>query len=478
MSGLAVTDLVVRAANGARPVDGVSFRLRPGLPLTLLGETGSGKTLVAQAVMGTLAPDLSASGSIMLDGRELLGAPWRERRALWGRRIALLPQEPWLALDPTMRAANQVEEVFRLVRRLPRDEAARRTARALATVGLSHAGRLLPFQLSGGMAQRLAIAATRAGEAGLLIADEPTKGLDAALRDGVAASLRAEAEAGRMVMTITHDVAVARRIGGAIAVMLDGRIVEHGAADRVLAAPRHDYARRLLAAEPSAWPEMPRAPYGPVVLAGRNLAKSYGAKRLFRGLDIALHAGETVAATGPSGAGKTTLGNVLLGLVRPDEGGVTRPAAVSPLRFQKLYQDPPSAFAPGVPMGRLMQDLARRHGLAAERIEALLARLRLAPSLLARDVSAISGGELQRFALARALLLDPVFLFADEATSRLDPITQAETIALLGETARARGLALLLVTHDEDIARKAASGRVRIGGGEDAPQRAVRTGTG
>lgn len=463
-AGLAVTDLVVRARDGSRPVDGVSFALAPGEPLTLLGETGSGKSLVAQAIMGTLAADLAASGSIVLAGRELLGLAAGERRALWGRRIALLPQEPWLALDPTMRAQGQVEEVFRRVRGLG-GAAPGRAAAALGAVGLAAAARAFPFQLSGGMAQRLAFAAAAAGEAPLLIADEPTKGLDAALRDGIAALLRRHAENGGLLLTITHDVAVARRIGGAAGIMREGRLVEAGPAARVLAAPDHPYARSLLAAEPAAWPVRTPPPPGRVVLAGRALAKRYGGRVLFSNLTLGLRAGETVAVTGPSGAGKTTLGNVLLGLVAPDAGSVAREAGAAPTRFQKLWQDPPAAFARHVPLGRLMADLARRHGIPAARVEALLARLRLAPSLLGRAADAISGGELQRFALARALLLDPVFLFADEATSRLDPITQAETIALLGEAASERGLALLLVTHDADIARKASARWIVIGEG-------------
>jgi peptide/nickel transport system ATP-binding protein len=382
-----------------------------------------------------------------------------------GRAIALLPQEPWLALDPTIRSAPQVEEVFRRVRRLGAAEAAARTRASLAAVGLEDAARAYPFQLSGGMAQRLAFAATAAGETPLLIADEPTKGLCSTLRDEVAAMLRRHAEAGRMLLTITHDVAVARRLGGAVAIMLEGRVVEQGPAERVLAAPSHPYARRPLAAEPSAWPESPHPPPGRVVLSARALAKRYGTRSLFANLTLSFHAGETVAVTGPSGSGKTTLGNVLLGLVPTDSGTVVREAGTAPTRYQKLYQDPPSAFARGVSMGRLLADLARRHGIAAARIEALLARLRLAPALLGRGAEAISGGELQRFALARALLLDPVFLFADEATSRLDMITQAETMALLRETAAERGLALLVVTHDGEIARKVAARRIAIGDG-------------
>jgi len=464
--GLAVVDLVVRARDGTRPVDGVSFRLAPGVPLTLLGETGSGKTLIAGAIMGTLSADLVATGSIRLDGRELLAAGGADRRGLWGRRLALLPQEPWLALDPTMRARGQVWEVFRHVRRLGVAEAEARTAASLAAVGLAAAARAFPFQLSGGMAQRLAFAATAAGEAPLLIADEPTKGLDSTLRDGIAALLRRHADSGGMLLAITHDVTLARALGGRAVILRQGRVVEAGQAEHVLTAPAHPYARQLLAAEPSAWPEARHPPPGRTVVAARSIAKRYGARPLFSGLSFALAAGETVAVTGPSGAGKTTLGNILVGLVRPDSGTVIREAGGARTCYQKLWQDPPAAFARHVPLGRLMDDLLRLHGIPRARLEALLARLRLEPALLGRAADAISGGELQRFALARALLLEPLFLFADEATSRLDPITQQETLALLAETAAERGLALLIVTHDAVIAAKMARRRIVVEGGE------------
>ena len=172
--------------------------------------------------------------------------------------------------------------------------------------------------------------------------------------------------------------------------------------------------------------------------------------------------GEIVAVTGPSGCGKTTFGDVLLGLLRPDAGVVRRLPGVAPWRFGKLYQDPPSAFAPHQTMRQALGDMAHRHGLASGRIAAMLERLRLASALLDRRPEALSGGELQRFALARVLALDPVFLFADEPTSRLDPVSQREVSALLGELARERGLAVLLVTHDAALASKLGDRTVHL----------------
>lgn len=450
---LLVQGLCVRSRE-AQIVSDVSFSLRAGEPLTLLGESGSGKSLVAQAVMGNLPAALRTSGNAFLGGEDLLAAAPSERRKLWGSAISLLPQEPWLALNPTMKVAPQVAEVHRYVKGLKSRQSVALARDDLAGVGLVEAVSLYPFQISGGMCQRAAIAITHAAGSRFIIADEPTKGLDTALRDAVVERLKHEVDRGLLLLTITHDIAVARALGGTVGVMLEGRLVEFGPAETVLTAPQHDYTRALVAADPQSW--QPFAPSGgdETLIAARGLAKSFGGKALFAGLDLEVRAREIVSIVGPSGCGKTTVGNILLGLVEPDTGTIMRRQGLSPLRFQKLYQDPPAAFAPRQPLRKGLADLARRHGRKWCEVEALLARLRLQESLLDRLPDQISGGELQRVALLRALLLDPVFLFADEATSRLDPVSQKEVIAFLLELVRDNGLGVLLVTHDRYLAER------------------------
>ncbi len=450
---LTIADLTIRSSERVL-VSGFEAAIRPGEPLTLLGESGSGKSLVAQAVMGTLPPGLVASGRILLDGEDLLRLDARSRRVLWGRRIALIPQEPSTALDPTMRAGDQLAEIHRFVRR--RRDARRAAAEGLAEIGLAEAARHYPFEMSGGMNQRLALAMAHAADSPVLLADEPSKGLDAPLRADLVARLRREVAQGRLLLTITHDIGLARALGGTAGVMLDGRLIEAGPTAGLLDAPSHVYTRALVAADPVNWPDRSPPEAGATVIEATGLAKAYGGKRLFAGLDIGIRAGEIVAVVGPSGSGKTTLGNILLGTTRPDHGQVRRAAGIAPHRFQKLYQDPPAAFVPHQTMGGALDDLARRHALDGNRVDALLARLKLAPALRGQRPGELSGGELQRFALARVLLLDPVFLFADEATSRLDPVIQRDVADLLMEATERYGLAVLLVTHDADMASKLA----------------------
>jgi len=469
---LAVEELAVLHGEQAL-VRGVSFAIPPGGVLTLLGESGSGKSLLAQAIMGNLPSSLRCTGRVAIAGEVNDAADARSRHALWGRRLALLPQEPWLALDPTMQVRSQVAETYALVGtpsgkrggwRARFADARARADRALASLGLGDAAHKYPFMISGGMAQRVAFLATHAAGAPLMIIDEPTKGLDADRRGEVLELLRAAQREGMSLLCITHDIWLARALGGQLGVMLKGEVIEQGEAAAVLAAPRQEYTKRLLAADPACWtaPQAAGAGTGALVRV-EGVAKAFGQQTLFAGIDAAIAPGEIVAVSGPSGSGKTTFGNIVLGLLQPDAGRVTRTPGLAPTAFQKIQQDPGAAFAPRITLRQSLRDLVKLHRLDWSELETLLQRMRLAPALLDRLPHQVSGGELQRIALARVLLMKPALIFADEPTSRLDPVTQQEVFALLLEQVRASGCALLLVTHDADIVARVASRRIALG---------------
>lgn len=469
MTLLAAEDVTVRDAEGRALVGPVSLRLDPGAPLVLLGETGSGKSLLAQALMGALPPGLSARGRVAIEGAVLDAARPEAFRALWGRRLAALPQEPWLALDPLMRAGPQVAEAHALVRGLAPAQARAAAAADLAALGLgAQAARRFPHQLSGGMAQRVAFAAARAGGGRIVIADEPTKGLDAARRGEVAALLTQGLAGGGGLLVITHDLALARMIGGDLIVLREGAVAEAGRLGEVLARPAAAYTRRLLDADPERWPRRAPRAGGAAVVEARGLGVARGGRTLVEGLDLTVAAGAVAGLSGPSGCGKSSLGDALLGLVAPAAGAVSRAADAPPTAFQKLWQDPVAAFAPRRALGESLGDVARRFRRGGGAVGALCGRLGLDPALLARPPAAVSGGELQRLALLRVMLAGPRFLFADEPTSRLDPITQRAVIDILTGLAD-DGCAVLLVSHDAALLDRAADRSLGLWDAAPAP---------
>ncbi|MGE8047119.1 ABC transporter ATP-binding protein [Pseudomonas monteilii] len=453
----------------------LSIELRPGQVLSIIGETGSGKSLFAQGIVGNLPEGLHAHGRIELANGFIEKGTDSARRALWGRELAVLPQEPWLSLDPTMRALTQVSESYRYIAGTDKDTAREHATRDLRRLGLEQAQRKYPFQLSGGMAQRLAFAATHAGGAKLMIADEPTKGLDRARIDEVVSLLQAGISDGGALLIITHDMEVARRLGGDVLIMHKGKIIETGTAEQVFNRPQHAYTRQLIDADPARW-QMPARPAlsTETVARVRDLAVERGGKTLFKGLSFDVRKGEIVGVTGPSGCGKSSLGDVMLGLIGAQQGQVHMAPGLTNVAFQKLFQDPVAAFAPTISLAQSLADLVSLHDLDTQRIPALLKRLRLEPELLGRLPGNVSGGELQRFSLLRVLLLDPVLIFADEPSSRLDPITQKEMIELLVEAAKDSATAVLLVSHDEALIKAVADQRIHLNAEGEHPAPAVQ----
>ena len=247
-------DIWISSAEGDRAmVRDVNLTVRSGRPLTLIGETGCGKTLVVLALLGLLPQEMSTRGQVIYRDRDILNLPGHKKNRLWGREIFLFPQEPVLALNPTMRASAQVKEIFRWIKGLSSRSSRRAAQGAFGSVGLApdqDASRY-PHQMSGGMRQRLVAAMALAEPACAVVADEPTKGLDEALRKVVVDQLKNLIGRGKSLITITHDIAVARALGGWLAVMYQGRIMEQGPCGQILEKARHPYTNALLAALPA-----------------------------------------------------------------------------------------------------------------------------------------------------------------------------------------------------------------------------------
>ncbi|MFK7854941.1 MAG: ABC transporter ATP-binding protein, partial [Granulosicoccus sp.] len=417
----------------------INFHLSAGRALVIMGETGAGKSLLAQAILGTLPVGLHSSGVIHLNGQRIDQLSAQERSHFWGRDVAILPQEPWRALDPLMRASMQVKEAHRLVAGLDNKSASTATRYDFNKLDLNGAEQRLPGALSGGMAQRVAFAAATAANAPLLIADEPTKGLDTDRSNKVIKLLAEPPKKGGALVAITHEASVARRLGGDIMVLKAGKLIESGSTEEVLSNPGAAYTQQLLDAEPQAWPKQAAVPHGELLLRADDLCIWRGDKCLLKNFNLTLHANERIAISGPSGVGKTSLLDVLVGIRQPEQGQVTRMSTVADTGIQKLYQDPPAAFPNRVSLGKSLRDVVRLHGVDWSVVSAYLSELGIHPSLLDRRPDAVSGGELQRISIVRALTANPTILLADEPTSRLDPITQRETLAMIADIAAERG---------------------------------------
>jgi len=312
------------------------------------------------------------------------------------------------------------------------------------------------------MGQRVAFAAALIGEAPVLLADEPTKGLDANRTDTVMELLKEIPAREGLLIVITHDASVAKHIGGDLLVLKDGDVVETGKTQTVLDAPQHDYTKTLIEADPKNWETAVMHQSSDKLISLEQLVAGRKGTAITPPVDIAFSAGKRIALTGPSGAGKSTLLDTVAGLLKPISGKVTPHTKFNPTDIQKIYQDPPAAFATKISLRKSLADVAKLHGVSWNSVVDMLIRLSIGLELLDRKPDEVSGGELQRIAIARALIVKPKLLLADEPTSRLDPITQKNTMTLLREVTSETGTAVFLVTHDDAIAEKWTSESLTI----------------
>lgn len=442
--------LTARTPDGAVLLDGVDLELAAGAVLAVVGPSGAGKSTLGLALLGEVNPGIDLTGSVRAGGTELLGHdPTGLRRARAGR-VGHLPQHPGVVLDPVRRAGPVLDELAATVHGRGRAQRAARAAAVAAAVERAGLGaepgllRRFPHQLSGGQQQRMALAQTLVTGPGAVVLDEPTTGLDPGTRDAVLDRLCTLAGSGTALVLLTHDLDAVRRIAAA------------GPAVEVLELDGGRVARRAPVRAPAdAAPSRSRpAGSGDALLTVRGLTvRTASGVTLLSGVDLTLERGGCLAVVGPSGAGKTTLGRALAGLA-PRTGQVLVAGAVPGSRaVQYVHQDCRSAFLDHRPV---LDQVARPAVLlrgasrADARAEALvlLGRLGLTGETVARRPGGLSGGQLQRASVARALLARPSVLVADEATSALDDAHRRLLLDELGRARRDDGLAVVLVSHD------------------------------
>jgi len=489
---LSVRDLSVAFRQGGRTnlaVDRVSFDIRAGETLALVGESGSGKSVTALSIPRLLPYPAAShpSGEIRFKGTDLLKADEAALRAVRGADVTMIFQEPMTSLNPLHTVERQVAEILEIHGGLAGASARAKVLDLLQAVGIQRASDRLgayPHQLSGGQRQRVMIAMALANEPDLLIADEPTTALDVTVQAQIL-KLLAEIRdrMGMAILFITHDLGIVRRFADRTAVMTRGRIVEAGPTAEIFAAPRHDYTRMLLAAEPKGEPPA-TDPDRPVVAAVENLKVWFPIKKgFFRrtvdhvkavdGVSVRLRAGETVGIVGESGSGKTTLGLALLRLL-PSEGRIVvlgrdiqglGAAETRPLRadMQVVFQDPFGSLSPRLSIADIIAEGLEVHRptLTPEERDAavvkVLGEVGLDPETRHRYPHEFSGGQRQRISIARAMILEPKFVMLDEPTSALDMSVQAQVVDLLRDLQKKHGLAYLFISHDLRVVKALAN---------------------
>ena len=482
-------------------VRGVSFDIPAQGTTALVGESGSGKTVSAMSLIQLLPPNASVGerSTAMMGNQDLLRMPRDAMRAIRGRDISVVFQEPMSSLNPVFTVGDQVAEVLRLHKGLGRAAALSAAAELLQLVGIPEPQRRLkayPHELSGGQQQRVMIAVAIACEPKLLIADEPTTALDVTIQRQIMDLLARLQQQQRMsVLFISHDLALVGEIADHVVVMRDGEVREQGAVEQIFRAPQDAYTNALLACRPRLDQRPRRLPViqdvidhtpvdsgerkstpaqGDPLLRVQALRKDFAVRagllrrQTFTAVQDAsfeLHRGRTLGVVGESGSGKTTLGLMVTRLLDATAGSIRltdqelttqdRGALKSMRRrVQIVFQNPYASLNPRFTVGQILLEPLRVHGMGTDDAErtttvlGLLERVGLGASAFGKYPHEFSGGQRQRIAIARCLTLKPEVVICDESVSALDVSVQAAVLNLLLDLQEEYGLAYIFISHD------------------------------
>ena len=467
---LEVTDLHIEIEDNIVPetvVHDFDIKVEAGEIVGIVGESGSGKSMSAHAIAGLLSRrDMKKSGRIEFFGEELLSAPRRRLRELQGDEISIIFQEPMTSLNPVKTVGWQIEEALRIHRNLPDDEIKSAAIEMMKDVELPDAETLYgmyPHELSGGLRQRVMIAASLICDPKLLIADEPTTALDVTIQAQIIELLkRINRERGTAILFISHDLGVVRSLCGRVLVMNKGRIVESGPVDEVFNHPKQEYTKKLIDAIPKfnkIATVIGKSDPKPI-LEVKNVSARYkkitgyfspGKKQrdIVRSASFTMYEGEIVGLVGESGSGKTTLGKTILGMLDDTDGKIIHYSQMP----QMVFQDPYGSLNPVRTVEWILEEPLRINGKYSkqerhERAKRMLGLVGLGEEFLRRRPKALSGGQRQRVCIALALMLEPKLIIADEPVSALDVTVQEQVINLLVELNQKLGIAILFISHD------------------------------